>query len=130
MRGPESAELVLALHLAVIAFNVFGLVAPPLGAWRGWRFVRRRGWRALHVASMAAVAVQAAAGRACFLTDWQAGLSGDGGAAAPLIVTAVNAMVYWPVPLWAFTAAYVVLLVYVLALWRLVPPEPGRRSAQ
>ena len=55
------AVLVLAVHLAVIAFNLFGLVAIPLGAWRGWAFVRVRWWRALHLASLAVVALHVAA---------------------------------------------------------------------
>jgi hypothetical protein len=59
------AEGVLAAHVCIILFNVFGLVAIPLGRWLGWRFVRVAWWRLLHLVSMAAVAVQAAAGRAC-----------------------------------------------------------------
>jgi hypothetical protein len=119
-----TAQLVLAVHLLVIGFNLFGLAAIPLGAWRRWRFVRVRWWRLLHLASIAAVAVQALAGRACFLTDWQAALAGKEGEAEPLIMRWVNAAIFWPVPLWVFTAAYAAVLVYVLALWRLVPPRP------
>lgn len=118
-------QAVLAAHVAVIAFNLFGLVAVPLGAWRGWAFVRARGWRLLHLVSMALVAVQAAAGRACVLTLWQGRLTG--GREDPLIMRIVNGLIYWPLPMWAFTAAYLAALVYVLALWRLVPP--GRRRA-
>ena len=118
--------LVLAAHLAVIGFNIFGLVAIPLGAWRGWNFVRARGWRLLHLASLAVVALQALLGRACFLTIWQDDLSG-GEASDPLIMRVVNGLIYWPLPMWAFTAAYVALFVYVLALWRFVPPRPSRR---
>ncbi|MFC3078266.1 DUF2784 domain-containing protein [Phenylobacterium terrae] len=126
MGRDDAAQLVLAVHLLVIGFNLFGLVATPLGAWRGWDFVRIRWWRALHLISMAAVAVQALFGRACFLTDWQAALAGEPGDAEPLIVRWVNQAVYWPIPLWVFTAGYVVLLAYVLLLWRLVPPRPWR----
>ena len=39
------ADLVLSLHVAVIAFNVFGLIAIPLGSWRRWGFVRAPLWR-------------------------------------------------------------------------------------
>ncbi|HVK40875.1 MAG TPA: DUF2784 domain-containing protein [Phenylobacterium sp.] len=118
--------LVLAAHLAVIGFNLFGLVAIPLGAWRGWSFVRVRWWRLLHLASFAVVAMQALLGRACFLTIWQDDLSG-GEAGDPLVMRVVNSLIYWPLPMWAFTAAYVTLFVYVLALWRLVPAKPSRR---
>ena len=80
-----AADAVLAVHVAVILFNLFGLVAIPLGAWRGWRFVRIAWWRLLHVAALGAVAVQALFGRACFLTVWQAALAGDPARPAPLI---------------------------------------------
>lgn len=117
------AEAVLAVHLGVIAFNLFGLIAIPLGGWLGWRWVRVRWWRWLHLASMAVVAVQAMAGRACFLTLVQARLSGSGGAPEPLIMGVVNRLIFWPLPLWVFAVLYVVLLAYVLALLKLVPPR-------
>jgi hypothetical protein len=117
------AEAVLAVHLLVIAFNLFGLVAIPLGAWLGWRWVRVRWWRWLHLASMAMVAVQALAGQACFLTIWQARLTGSNGAPEPLVTGLVNRLIFWPLPLWAFAAFYVLLLAYVLALMKLVPPR-------
>ena len=122
------AALVLAVHLAVIGFNLFGLVVIPLGAWRGWAFVRVRWWRALHLASLAVVALQALAGRACFLTIWQDDMSGVA-TEPPLIMRVVNGLIYWPLPMWVFTAAYVVVFVYVLALWKLVPPDPSRRPS-
>jgi len=120
--SPILAIVVLALHVLVIAFNVFGLVAIPLGAWLGWSFVRVFWWRALHLGSMAVVAVQAVAGRACFLTVWQDALGGRT-TEAPLVMRIVNRLVYWPLPLWVFTAAYLVLFACVLALWKLVPPR-------
>jgi hypothetical protein len=114
-------QLVLALHLAVIAFNVAGLVIIPLGAKLGWRIVRIRGLRLLHLASLAAVAVQAALGRACFLTIWQADLTG--GRETPLIMRWVNSVVFWPLPIWVFTALYLAVFAYVAALWWVVPPR-------
>ena len=68
------ADLVLLLHFAVVLFNLFGIVVIPLGAWRGWRFVRTFWWRALHLGTLAVVALQAAGGRLCFLTTWHAAL--------------------------------------------------------
>ena len=43
----------------------------------------------------------------------------------PLIMRWVNSLIYWPLPVWAFSAAYLALFVYVAALWRLVPPRRG-----
>ncbi|WP_337187901.1 DUF2784 domain-containing protein [Phenylobacterium sp.] len=115
-------QIVLAVHLAVIAFNVAGLILVPAGAALGWRWVRSRWLRALHVGSLAVVALQAVLGRACFLTDWQAALTG-GGASDPLIMRWLNGLIYWPLPAWVFAAGYVAALAYVVALWRWVPPR-------
>ncbi|HTX48263.1 MAG TPA: DUF2784 domain-containing protein [Caulobacteraceae bacterium] len=120
------AGLVLAVHVAIIAFNVFGLVAIPLGAWRGWSFVRVRSWRILHLLSFAVVALQSVLGRACFLTDWQADLTGGGD--QPLIMRWVNSVIFWPLPVWVFEALYIALFASVLALYWLVPPIDRRRD--
>ena len=119
IRPVDLAGAVLALHMLVIAFNLFGLIATPVGGWLGWRFVRIGWWRVLHALSFAIVAIQAVAGRACFLTVWQAGL--DGGEATPLIMRWINSVVYWPLPIWVFAALYVALFAYVLALFKFVP---------
>jgi len=116
------AEAVLAAHVAVILFNLFGLVAVPIGAVCGWHFVHIRWWRLLHVASLAVVAVQATLGRACILTLWQARLEGSA-TAAPLLMRWVEGLVYWRLPLWVFAALYIVVFGYALALLRLVPPR-------
>lgn len=113
--------VVLALHLAIIAFNLFGLAAIPLGAWRGWAWVRIRWWRALHLLSLAVVAIQAVLGQACFLTIWQDDLTGGG--ADPLIMRWVNSVIFWPLPMWLFTAVYLAVFAYVVALWWWVRPK-------
>ena len=120
-------QVVLAVHVAVIAFNVGGLLTIPLGARLGWRWVRVRWWRALHVLSWVIVAAQAVAGRACFLTDWQDALTGGGGG-DPLIMRWVNGLIYWPVPTWVFGVLYVAAFALVLLLWRLVPPNRPVRA--
>ena len=116
------AQLVLATHLAVIGFNLFGLVAVPLGARLGWPFVRAPTWRVLHLLSLSVVAVQAVLGRACFLTDWQDYLTGTP-ATQPLIMRWVNGIVFWPLPMWAFESLYLVVFACTLALFWFVPPR-------
>jgi len=127
---PEAlATAVLVAHLGVVAFNIFGMVAVPLGAWLRWRFVRGFRWRLVHLASLFVVALQAILGRACFLTIWQSGLEARETSTAPppMIATWINRVLYWPLPLWVFAILYVVVFVYVLLLWRWVPPR--RRTA-
>ena len=118
--NPALGQVLLALHLGVIVFNVVGLAAIPLGAALGWRWVRVRWWRALHLASWAVVASQALLGRACFLTIWQDRLTGAA-PGRPLIERWVERLIYWPAPIWVFGAIYVVLFAAVIALWWAVP---------
>lgn len=123
-----AAIFVLALHFAIIAFNVAGCVLVPIGAWRGWRWVRGFWWRLAHLLSLALVALQALLGRACFLTILQGNVSGTS-PAQPLIASWINRVIYWSLPLWVFAVAYAAVFAYVVALWIAVRPRaPGRQS--
>ena len=126
LASPQTlATAVLAVHLAIVAFNVGGLVLVPMGKWAGWRFVNGFWWRLAHLCSLAVVALQAMLGQACFLTIWQVALEtrADAGEAPPLIATWINGLLYWPLPLWVFAAAYLAVFLYTLLLWRWVPPR-------
>lgn len=131
--GPTTLQFaglaVLYLHLAVVLFNVFWLVAVPLGAWFGWTFVRSFRWRIIHLAALVVVAAQAAAGRLCFLTILQNDLqAASGGATQPSLPTRiVMDAIYWPLPDWAFTPVYILALAFAAILWITVPPRRPRR---
>ena len=124
------AAMVLGLHVAIILFNVIGLIVIPLGAWRGWAFVRIVWWRALHIAVLAIVALQALLAKLCFLTEWQDALlrrAGEAVSDQPLIARWVNWAIYWPLPLWAFALMYLAAWIASLLLWWLVrPAQRGR----
>jgi Protein of Unknown function (DUF2784) len=119
------ATAILLVHLGIVAFNIFGLVAVPMGKWLGWPFVRGYWWRLAHLLALAVVALQAVLGRACFLTLWEDAFrfGADAGEPPPLIATWVNGVLYWPLPLWVFAAIYVAVFAYALLLWRWVPPR-------
>jgi hypothetical protein len=126
---PLFGDAVLALHLAVIAFNVLGLIAILVGAARNWEWVHIRWWRLLHLASWGVVAAQALLGRACFLTLWQDQLSRTSGE-APLIMRWVNSLIYWPLPIWVFGLIYIALFAVVVALWWRVPVKLAKAPAE
>jgi len=125
----DAAAAIFWAHMAVVAYIAGGLVVVPLGAWRGWRFVRNFWLRALHLAALVVVALQAVLGRACFLTIWQSDLlarAGEPASYEPLIQRWVERIVFWPLPIAFFTVLYCAVALYVLALWRLVPPVRRR----
>lgn len=124
------AEAILIAHLAIVGFNIFGLVAVPIGKWLGWAFVRGFRWRLVHLLSLAAVAFQAALGRACFLTLWESDLTAEasGNAPMPLVASWLNSVLYWPLPLWVFAMTYALVFLYALMLWWWVPPRMAPRA--
>jgi hypothetical protein len=126
-RAPQLAEAVLAAHIAIILFNLFGLIAVPVGAARGWRFVHIAWWRVLHVVVLAAVAAQALVGRACVLTVWESNLAGSVVSPTPLIMGWVDRLIYWNLPIWVFAGLYAAVFGYAVALLWLVPLQPARR---
>jgi hypothetical protein len=115
------AGSIFAVHLAIIGFNVAGLIVIPLGAWLGWRIVRIAWLRLLHLAMLVIVTVQALAGRACILTIWQNDLTGLSQPTQPMIMRWVERLVYWNLPMWVFAVMYSGVFLYVLALTVLVP---------
>jgi hypothetical protein len=115
------ADAVLAVHLAIIAFNVAGLIIIPVGARAGWRIVGIAWLRLLHLGLLAVVAGQALAGRACILTIWQNDFANQNQSADPLIMRWVNHLIYWNLPFWTFTVIYICVFLYVLCLSVLVP---------
>jgi hypothetical protein len=124
------STLVLAIHAAVVAFNIFWMIAIPIGAWRGWRFVRSFWWRSAHIASLVIVAIQPLLGRYCFLTLWQEALKEMAGPTALAepgwLERVLTLMVFWPLPPWIFVYLYVAAAVWTVSLWWIVPPNRRR----
>ena len=126
-----AASAVLYLHFAVVVFNLFWMLAIPLGAWRGWTFVRSFWWRAAHVIVLALVALQAAIGALCFLTDLAEfsparGRRSGGDIADQRDRDAPHLLA--PSALGrGVRGIYVAAFAYTIAMWWLVPPyrRPG-----
>ena len=120
------ADLVLAVHFAIVIFITAGLPLIWIGAALGWSWVRIRWLRALHLGAIGLVALESLAGIACPLTAWEAALrlqQPSGG----LIQHWVARVMYYDLPGWFFTLAYVIFAAAVAATWRAVAPRsPGR----
>jgi hypothetical protein len=115
------ANAVLLIHAAVVIFNVGGLFAIWLGAWRKCNWVRNRTFRMAHLGLILFIAAEAVLGVACPLTvleDWLRGTgSGQG-----FIEGWVHSWLYWDLPSWVFVVVYTKFAALVAATWKLVPP--------
>ena len=131
MRAAVAADAVLALHLGYILFTVGGEAAVLLGALLGWRWIRNRALRLMHLAAVALVAVESFVGALCPLTVWEYRLreaAGDAvGERAGLVARIIRAFIYYDFPAWFFVALYAAWTGVVLVTLFAIPPRPSRR---
>jgi hypothetical protein len=120
------ADIVLLLHLAVVVFVVGGLFTIVVGGLKNWTWSKSRVFRGAHAAAIGFVVVQAWLGQTCPLTtleNWLRSQAGSTGYSSGFIEHWVSAMLFYNAPTWAFTIAYSVFGLAVLASWRFFPPS-------
>jgi len=120
------ADLVVALHAALVAFVIGGAVAIVLGNWYGMAWVNTRGFRLVHVSVIAVVAAQAWLGITCPLTTLEASLrnvANAGGTDASFIGYWLHRLLFYSAAAWVFTLVYTLFALCVLGLWWRYPPR-------
>ena len=134
--APHAAQLlaqaILAVHIAIAGFIIFGTVAIPLGARLGWPFVHVFWWRLAHLVAMGAVAVQKLLGNSCFLSVWERQLvdiSNQVPHAAPAFQSFGEHVLYWNLPLWFFAWLYGLMFAFAIVMWFVVPARFGASAA-
>jgi hypothetical protein len=126
------ADLVLALHVLFVAFVVLGLALIAIGGLGGWRWVRNRRFRQLHLAAIGFVVIETWLGRVCPLTELEASLRdgvGGSGYESGFIAHWLSRLLYVDAPPWAFVLAYTAFGAAVVAAWFLVPPARSSRRS-
>lgn len=122
-----AADVVLALHVLFVVFVIAGLVFVFLGGLRGWRWVRNRRFRILHLAAIAIVVIQSWIGIICPLTTIEMALrrhAGDATYSGAFIAHWLEDILYYRAPAWLFIVCYSVFGVLVAASWFWVRPDP------
>ena len=123
------ADLILVVHFAFVLFVVGGFALIVAGAAFGWRWIRNRGFRYAHLAAIVCVAVEGLVGIACPLTVWEYALRHASQEGPSFVARWVSRLLYYDLPEWVFTTAYVLFAIAVaVTLWR-VPPETRSRKA-
>ncbi len=120
------ADLILLLHVAIVAFLVVGLPLIALGGWFGWQWTRNRRFRLLHLATIAFVAIQAWLGEICPLTIWEQQLrsrAGQTGYDGGFIEYWLSRLIFFEAPPWVFVIGYSLFALAVVAAWWRWPPQ-------
>ncbi len=121
------ADLLAALHLGFIAFVVGGQLAILIGAELHWEWIRNRWFRVGHLLAIVFVALEAIVGMVCPLTDWEYSLRRKAGQIVEEDISFVGRLVreilFYELPTWMFTTAYISFAVLVVVTLVLVPPQ-------
>ena len=121
------ADLVLVVHVAFIAFVIFGLILTWIGWLRRWGWVRNLWFRLVHLAAIGVVAAQALFGIICPLTIWEDELrllaGGERRYAGSFIQHWLHQLIFLEAEGYVFTIAYVTFFLAVLLSYWLIPPR-------
>ncbi len=121
-----AADLVVVVHAMYATFIVLGLVLIVIGGLRGWRWVRNRTFRIVHLCMILVVVAESLVGITCPLTTYEQRLrelSGESGYQGDFIAHHVHELLFFDFPTWVFTVCYTLFgLVVVLTMW-LFPPQ-------
>lgn len=121
------ADAILALHGALVLFNVGMVPLAWIGKWCEWGWVRNRPLRIAHLISMGIVALLPIMGIFCPLTVWEAQLRQAAGRDVNIqtgfVERWVGYLLYWDLPSWVFPVAYVLFFGLVVWTWFKIPPR-------
>ncbi len=124
------ADVILVTHALIVLFNLVSLPLIWLGYFCRWRFVRNFYFRAVHVAMLAYISLQACGGKLCPLTIWENTLRREAGAeghyAGSFITHWVQRLIFIEADERTFVVAYALFFLLVLLTWFLVKPEHPR----
>lgn len=121
-----SADLVVVVHFAFVAFVVLGLLLTLVGGVRRWEWVRGVHFRAVHLVAIGFVVAESLCGVTCPLTVWEQrlrNLAGQASYQGDFIATWVHDLLFFDAEPWVFTVCYCVFGAVVLLSWLLVPPK-------
>lgn len=120
------ADVVLALHFAIAAFVVAGLVLVIIGNLCIWRWVNNLWFRLAHIGAIALVMAEAWLGVACPLTTlemWLREKANQASYSRSFIEHWLQRLLYYEAPSWVFVIGYTLFGLLVLAIWRFFPPD-------
>ena len=125
------ADVVLTLHLAVVAFVIGGLVLVVIGNVSDWRWVNALWFRLAHLGAIAVVVAEAWLGFTCPLTTLEMWLRERSHAitySGSFIEHWLQRILYYDAPSWVFVLGYSIFGLLVVATWFCFPPNSKRRS--
>jgi len=115
------ADVLLFIHFGLAAFITIGFFIVPIGYRLGWRWIRKRSLRLLHLFLMGIITTETILGLTCPLTALE-NIFRDDDYLLPFISHWVAQILYWNLPSQVFIFLYSMCFGWVLILWKICPP--------
>ena len=125
------ADLVLALHIAIVLFVITGVIVIVAGNLAGWRWVNCWWFRLAHVGAIGIVVAESWLDIACPLTTLESWLrlhAGQAQHAGGFLAYWLQRLLYYDLPAWVFLLGYTLFGLLVAVVWLIFPPS-SRRNA-
>ena len=126
------ANTVLILHVGIVLFIIGGLVLTLVGGVCKWRWVRNFWFRALHLAGIGYIAMEAWLGIVCPLTtleQWLREQAGQAAYAGDFVAHWLRKFMFYEAQPWVFIVAYSSFGMLVLLSWFVFSPAYPWRKA-
>jgi hypothetical protein len=123
------ADIILAIHVAFVAYILLGLVLILVGWWRNWNWVRNPSFRLTHLAAILIVILELIFKTNCPLTVWEVNLrtlAGQPVSDATFIGRLMHYLLFVAVPGWMAQAIYIGLALAIMLTFVLAPPRRRR----
>lgn len=127
------ADLIVAVHVAYVAFVVVGQLLILAGIARGWRWIRNPWFRTIHLIAIVIVAGESVLNVPCPLTTWEAQLrqrAGQTVSSGSFIGNLLHELLFFDAPEWAFNVSYVAFALVVAATFWWAPPAWRPRASR
>src|SRR5262245_39963336 len=128
----SAANALLVLHFAYVAFVVIGFAVILLGLALGKGWARNPWLRWLHLLAIVVVAGEAMLDITCPLTAWEhqlRHLAGQTVVDVDFIAAWLHKLMFFELPSWVFTTAYISFGAAVLLVFLWFPPRRRRRQS-
>jgi hypothetical protein len=127
-----AADIILLLHVLIVAFVVIGLALIFVGKTRSWSWVRNPWFRLIHLIVICIVIVQSWFGAVCPLTTIEMALrtrAGDTVYTGSFIAHWLENILYYQAPPCFFIVCYLIVGALTCASWFWIRPRGFRHSA-
>ncbi|HAR96828.1 MAG TPA: DUF2784 domain-containing protein [Deltaproteobacteria bacterium] len=126
------ADCVVLIHFLYVLFAAGGLVFILAGAGCGWAAVRNPWFRITHLVAVGLVALEAAVGIICPLTNWEYHLRRLSGGSVDenisFVARLARLLIFYDLPEWVFTVVHILFGLLVVVTFILVPPVFGAKK--